>query len=874
MSFIHSIDLTQFNAHAAAAKSPALFFKKFLQEQKNQLRLAFETGAAATQLVASLTACVDQILISAWQLEGCDQHELSLAAVGGYGRGELHPGSDVDILIIHPQELTPVCGQKIERFLLVLWDSGLDISHSVRSVEECITQAQQDITVITNITESRLIIGSQALFLSMQEQTGPTHIWPSKTFFQAKRAEQIQRYKKYDDTAYNLEPNIKEGPGGLRDFQLIGWVAKRHFGTHQLQELVNHEFLTEQEMHQLQDCMQLLWKIRFALHVRTGRKEDRLLFDHQKALAELFGYQDTEERLAVEKFMQLYYRTVQELSRLNEMLLQHFEEAILYPDENAEPIIINAHFESLKGFIDFRHANVIRDAPSSLLEIFLLLEQMPQLKGVRASAIRLIRSHTSLIDEAFRHDIVNKTLFMAIVRNPRGLTHQLRRMNRYGVLAAYIPAFGNIVGRMQYDLFHVYTVDEHTLFVVRNLRRFTVPEYASEFPLASEIINHLEKPELVYLAGLFHDIAKGRGGDHSQLGAQDAEEFCVQHGLPPQDIRLVRWLVENHLFLSTTAQKKDISDPEVIRDFAAKMGDVKHLNFLYLLTVADIRATSPKLWNSWKNSLLISLYEVTKSTLQRGLENPIDKEQIINETKAGAQALLANIPISPADMQAIWNRFPADYFLRYSAEEVFWHTKSIFSKNAPIVEAHYNPIRASTEIFIYARSDAFSFAKITGVFEQLGLTIMDARIVLSKDQFTLDTYLVLEENGTAIVCDFRIKEIQDSIANRLQQTGNTLSPVYRQESRQAKHFPIPTQIFFRNDPHNRRTVMEIITSDYPGMLSNIARAIVETGLTVENARIATFGNRVEDVFFILDPKEGIVSDALQQQLDTNIRSAL
>ncbi|MDX1442767.1 MAG: [protein-PII] uridylyltransferase, partial [Gammaproteobacteria bacterium] len=518
----------------------------------------------------------------------------------------------------------------------------------------------------------RLLDGDDELFAQLEAAVSPDVIWDSKAFFAAKYQEQQDRHEKFSFTAHQLEPHVKEAPGGLRDIQTIAWVARRHFGTDSLRDLVDRGFLTEREFEKLLDGLHFLWRVRFALHCQSRRREERLLFDMQLRLAEQFGYSDADHGRAVEQFMQHYYRTVTEISRLNEMLLELFEEDILLEiDEEPEPI--NARFRVRNGFLETTHDEVFRKDPSGLLELFLLLQQHPEIKGVSPSTIRLVRRDRDLIDEDFRKDKRNRKLFIRILREPQGVTHELRRMNRYGILGRYIPAFGNITGRMQFDLFHAYTVDEHILFVVSNLRRFALPRYDREFPFCSRLMQKQNKPELLYLAGLFHDIAKGRGGDHSELGAVDAEEFCVEHGLSRYDARLVAWLVKHHLLLSVTAQKKDISDPQVILEFAQTVGDQLHLDCLYLLTVADVRGTNPDLWNSWKARLFRDLYEATRKALLRGLENPIDKEELISDTKDEVMRLLALAGRDVRPLTEFWESLNEEYFLRHSAEEISWH---------------------------------------------------------------------------------------------------------------------------------------------------------------------------------------------------------
>jgi len=556
-----ALDVTSLNAEGITLAERIKSYRNCLKQSEQQLQQAFNEGAEASELVHFHAETVDTVLQHAWKhFLGSNENEHcpSLIAVGGYGRAELHPNSDIDLMIMLPSEDDSQWHDSLTQFLTFLWDIGLEVGHSVRSLEECVQQATDDITIATNIMEARLLAGSQSMFKKMREQTGPNHIWPSIDFFSAKWKEQIARHEKYDDTAYNLEPNIKEAPGGLRDIQMIGWVAKRHFGAETLHDLILEKFLTEDEYNTLLQHQNFLWKVRMALHFLTSRREDRLLFDFQRDIATQFNYTDDAHQLGVEKFMKQYYRAVGELSRLNEMLLQLFQEEILYKHESETPTPINERFQSRKGFIEIIDEETFSTRPSVLLEVFLLLEQNPQLKGVRAETIRLIRSNRFRIDDSFRDNEECRKIFMEIIRQHQGITHEFRRMHRYGILGAYIPLFENVTGQMQYDLFHVYTVDEHTLFVVRNLRRFTVEEFNEEFPHCSQVIKELEKPEVLYLAGLFHDIAKGRGGDHSELGADDAFNFCKKHYMSDYDSSIVAWLVRTHLTMSRISQREDI----------------------------------------------------------------------------------------------------------------------------------------------------------------------------------------------------------------------------------------------------------------------------------------------------------------------------
>ena len=844
------------------------------------IKQRFLAGEITAQLIADRARLVDIVICNAWRgSTGIDHAGCALVAVGGYGRGELHPCSDVDLLVLMPAETAGPIRDGLSTFLTLLWDAGIEIRHSVRNARQCHQDAAQDLTVLTTLMESRLLLGPKELHLSMQTAIAPPHIWSSRDFFEGKLREQQTRHHRYDDTVHNLEPDVKGSPGGLRDIHTIAWMARREFGSENLEDLVKRGFLSPPELRLLLQGREFLWRIRFALHLLTGRHEDRLLFDHQARIAQLFGYQDASYMLAVEQLMQRYYRTVMDVSRLNEMVLQQFQEVILSsPDTTIEPV--NERFQVRNGFLQITTEDVFDTTPSALLELFLILQQHSELKGVSAGTISLLRRSLNLIDDGFRQDPRNQRLFLQILRAKEGVTHELRRMNRYGVLGRYVAAFGRIVGRMQYDLFHAYTVDEHTLFVVSNLRRFALARYDHEYPRCSEIMRSLPAPELAYLAGLFHDIAKGRGGDHSELGALDAESFVLEHGMSRYDARLVAWLVRHHLSLSLTAQKRDISDPTVINEFAALVGDEVHLDYLYLLTVADVRGTNPKLWNSWKAQLFEELYGQAKRALRRGLENPIDRDELVAERRAAARILPAAGGISTARLDEIWSELGDEYFLRYHPEEIAWHTRLLAAQEDEgrrvLVGIQDEPSRAGTSVITYAPQDRYTFAVATAVLDELGLNIADARIIRLNNGFRLSTYVVLESGEHILDSDRR-----EQIRRRLEQAiiaGEAKGPkVARRPPRQARMFTTPTLVTFGSDEINNRTVMEIVASDRPGLLGQIGQVLRNHHVGIQAAKILTVGERAEDVFYITD-QNGIpltetacdqIKDALILALDNS-----
>ena len=852
-------------------------FRAAVKECDADLKARFFAEEPIETLVHARARFVDCLLGIVWRAQlSANRERWALAAVGGYGRGELHPCSDIDILLLVPRALDDVDRGELERLVTFLWDIGLEVGHSVRTIAECTQESAADVGVMTTLIEARWIAGDSSLLAAMRTALSPEHVWPVRNFFEAKVREQTERHLKANDTAYNLEPNVKTGPGGLRDIQTIAWVAKRHFGVNTMDELAQQGFLAPSELRRLKTAQGFLWKVRFGLHAITGRREDRLLFDHQIKLARSFGYEDASFTLAVEQFMQRYYRTVMDVSLLNELLLQLFREAIL--TEDRPPVPLNPRFQVRNDYLEAVNDEVFARSPSALLEVFVLLQQQPEIRGVRASTIRSIGRHLWLIDEEFRQNPRHHRLFLETLRAPAGVTHELRRMNTYGVLGRYIPAFGRIVGRMQYDLFHAYTVDAHTLFVVSNLRRLAIPRYDHELPQLSRIVQSLPKPELAYLAALFHDIAKGRGGDHSELGAVDAEAFCLEQGLSRYEARLVAWLVQNHLQLSVTAQKQDISDPDVISSFARRVGDESHLDYLYALTSADVRGTNPKLWNSWKASLFEDFYQRVKRALRRGLESPIDQDELKRETQAAARDILLAAGMDSASVENSWAKMTDAYFLRHTAEEVAWHTKVLAQRpddsDDPTVSVQAESERGTTSIMIYAPIRQRGFARATAVLDQLGLTIVDARITPTQNGYSLDLFHVLEDDNSPITDDERRHEIEYALARALVARPDATHAVTRRAARQARMFNTPTQISISVDERNQRSVLELVAGDRPGLLSDVGKVLMEERVEILAAKIMTVGERAEDVFYVTDAQQRPLDAAAEQQLRARLIETL
>jgi [protein-PII] uridylyltransferase len=846
----------------------------FTEESAEQ----FTKGAEVVDLIQARAHFIDALLQNVWADRMPAHASATLIAVGGYGRGELHPASDIDLLILlenNPASLT----EPIESLLTFLWDIGLQIGHSVRSLAECVALARSDVTVITNLLESRFLAGQTHLLTALHTQTNTTQMWSSAAFFAAKLEEQHQRHAKVDDSAYDLEPNIKLNPGGLRDIQIIGWVAKRHFKTQSLADLLSLGFLSEVEYKSLRGGEKFLWRIRYALHRLTGRHEDRLLFEHQRTLAQQFGYTDSNINLAVEQFMQSYYRTVIRLQRLNELLLQLFQEAILQVDLPSKPQPINQRFQARHGYLEVINPDIFRQRPLTLLELFLVLQQNPDLQGVRANTIRAVRLHRDCINAALRADIRARSLFMEILRQPAGITQALRRMHRYGILSRYIPAFHQITGLMQFDLFHRYTVDEHSLMVLRNIRRFALPKHRDECAAFHQVWPEVAKPEWLYLAALFHDIGKGRDGNHSKLGAIDAFDFCQQHGLSKHDCELVAWLVKRHLFMSRVAQQQDIDDDDVVRIFAKQIPSLQHLHSLYLLTAADMQGTNPARWNSWKSALLTRLYQRTRHLLQQHEEAIMDTQQRIEQVQQAAQKQLTNRPYTTEQITACWTTCSADYFLQTSSETIAWHTEKYLQPELISSQIHVfireDLQRGCSEIFSFGPDRDGLFAETTAAFDQLALNIFGARIEVRGTNQAVSSYYVLDNEGQAISAD-RHTEIIHYLTHHLNHPSKSRSSrINPSISRRLQNFVCDTQVCFTNTIDQTTTQFELTTHDRPGLLSQIGTLLDEYQLRVHSAQIMTEGAIAQDRFTCTDRHNQPISDHhLLATLEQRLISAL
>jgi [protein-PII] uridylyltransferase len=835
---------------------------------REQLEARFQVAAAPSELLRKLRLLVDRQVREVWASCGMPR-DFALVAVGGYGRGELYPHSDVDILVLLPRAADPELGRLLEKLIGVLWDIGLEVGHSVRTVEECVAMAEQDITVQTTLLEARLLAGNRTLFSEFVQRTSAA--LDPQTFLEAKQLEQQQRHARYQET--NLEPNIKESAGGLRDLQSILWIARAAGIGKSWTDLASRDLITPAEAREIRREERFLQTLRIRLHYIARRREDRLVFDHQSALAAQFGLRDRAHLRASEQLMQRYYRAAKTVSQLNTILLQNLT-ALIEPQVDPEFHPINERFGMREELLEASAEDLYEYHPSALLETFLLLQQHHELKGISAGTLRALWRARRLINSAFRSKPEHRELFMSILRSPSRVHRELRRMNRYGVLGRYVPAFGRIVGQMQHDLYHVYTVDEHILKVVRNLRRFAVPELAHEFPLCSRVMSGFERPEVLYLAGLFHDIAKGRGGDHSSLGAIDASRFTRAHGLVREDCELVTWLVENHLYMSSTAQKQDISDPDVVRAFAERVATERRLIALYLLTVADIRGTSPKVWNAWKAKLLEDLFHLTRRLLAgegSSIENSVQARQ------EEALAKLRLYALSADTHQKLWNQLDTAYFLRHDPQEIAWHTRLLYYRvdtPTPVVKARLSPAGEGLQVMVYVADQKELFARICGFFESIGYDIHEAKVYTTRGGYALDTFQVHEPDNRRPQYRDVMSYIEYELAQRVLHKSPLPSLPNPRLSRQLRHFPISPEVNIQPDDRGTYQVLSVIAGDRPGLLSRIARVLTAYDVNLHTAKINTLGARAEDVFVVsgpalYDPKRVVRFEAdLVEQLRT------
>lgn len=830
------------------AKEQLKHWRESLQLARQQIAEAYLAHPQAKALLQQHTRILDQLLKDIWRAYALPAN-VSLVAVGGYGRGDMFPHSDIDLLILMPEHSDQQLQTDVESLVGTLWDIGLNIGHSVRTLQECLDEAKLDVTVMTNLLEARWLTGNKSSFKTLMQSLHAE--LDSARFFAEKLREQQIRHAKFHDTAYNLEPNIKESPGGLRDLHMILWIAQSQNLGNDWNGLVHAGLLSRSQASQLKRHERLLQNLRIRLHLMAKRREDRLVFDFQNTLAEQMGYVTTTQKRASEQLMQGFYHSAKAIIIENEVLLKLMHARVNPATEPAT--VLDEDFSLSQGLLSAQSPDLFQRKPETILRCFRLLQQHPGITGFSAPLVRALQAAQPLIDRSFRQNAAYKALFLQILQSREGVHRSLRRMNRYGILGRYIPVFGRVIAQMQHDLFHVYTVDEHTLNVLRNLRRFAKEDLRHEFPLCSELFNAFSQPHLLYLAAIFHDIAKGRGGDHSQLGTIDARRFCRKLGLPKADTELVAWLVEAHLKLSSTAQKNDLSDPDVIEAFAQLVGSEYRLTALYLLTVADIRGTSPNVWNAWKAKLLESLFLQTRRVLQQSLNT----EAQLSLRKQEVLQKLSSFNLKESSVHPLWQAFGEAYFSRFDSDEIAWQSRLLIPHQLagkPIVRARLSPKGDGIQVMIYSRDQKEIFARICHFFDSMQYNIVQAKIFTTAHGYALDNFIVLEPDTRQISYNGLLKHIEQGMTEQLLSAQAIPTPIRGRVSRQVKHMPITTQVSLRplasQQPGVELQQLDVVANDRPGLLASMAQVFLKHGIELHNAKINTLGNRVEDSFLI------------------------
>ena len=848
------------------------------RQHKAALLASLQAQGASTRgihvLLRKFSRLADGLLTTLWQRAGLPPG-LTLAAVGGFGREQLFPHSDIDVLVLLPTDLSApdTVREQVEAFIRSCWDAGLEIGSSVRSVEECLSEAANDVTVQTSLLEARRICGDAALFARFEHQFG-AQLDPH-AFLVAKTLEMRQRHTKHENTPYALEPNCKESPGGLRDLHLILWVARAAGLGKRWDELAHSGLATPYEVRQIQRNEALLFLIRARLHAMAGRREDRLVFDLQTAVAESFGYRSqTPEGArfplrASETLMRRYYWAAKAVTQLSQILLLNIEERLNPPTQAPQPI--NARFLDKNGLIEVASDDLYQRDPHAILETFLLYQSSTGLQNLSARTLRALYNARGVMDAAFRRDPVNRAAFLRILQQPSGITHAMRLMNQTSVLGRYLWPFRRIVGQMQHDLFHAYTVDQHILMVLRNVRRFFIAEHAHEYPFCSQLAGGWDKPWVLFVAALFHDIGKGRGGDHSQIGAMEARRFCRQHGVAREDAKLIEFLVREHLTMSNVAQKQDLSDPDVITAFAQRVGNERYLTALYLLTVADIRGTSPKVWNAWKGKLLEDLYRATLRVL--GGRAP-DAQAMIEARKREALVLLALSALPFEAHKKLWDTLDVSYFMRHEAADIAWHTRHLsrhVGTQQPVVRARQSLAGEGLQVLVYAPDQSDLFARICGYFDRAGFSILDARVHTAHNGYALDTFQVVSATLQGHYRELT-HMVENDLSHAIVQGGPLPEPGRKRVSRRVKSFPITPRVTLRPDEKAQRWLLGISASDRAGLLYLVARVLARHNLSVQLAKVSTLGERVEDTFLIQGAE--LQNNQRQIEIETEVLEAL
>lgn len=838
-----------------------------IKQQKNalsQFELAHFDNLPVYDLIAQRTRFCDDLLAHLWQYFGLSaEPALTLIAVGGYGRQEIFPLSDLDFLILIERQIDATTEQKIASFIQFLWDCQFDIGQSVRTLEQCLDVAKQDISIATNLLESRYLCGDYGLFQQLESAVhSRPDFWPAADFFNAKMQERQERYQRYHNTSYNLEPDIKNSPGGLRDLHLLYWIALRHTQAKSLDDILSSGFIYPEEYATLKQSQQFLFRTRFALHLILKRYDNRLLFDRQLKISKMLGF--GEGNLAVETMMKVFFQSLQQIALLSHLLTKHYQEHFLINQQAISEQALDQNFALLGQSIYLKNQGVFLKQPETILDLFYHLTQQPQ-ADIHSDTLRQLILALGQLDQPLSQLPQARAKFLLLLRQPHAIKRAFVPMHQYGVLSAYLVQWKPIVGLMQFDLFHTYTVDEHTLRVMLKLESFLNldPQNALLHPLCTALFPHLADRTLIYITALFHDIAKGRGGDHCELGAVDIRAFAQLHDFSRSQIELMAWLVQKHLFMSITAQRRDIHDPEVVLAFADEVKDQQHLDYLVCLTVADICATNGTLWNDWKRTLLFTLYQYCSEQFKRGMDQSLDYQQQIAQNKKQATTLLADL--SDEQRHKLWQDCPAEYFLRNSPKQIAWHTRLLsHNTQAVVVKVSNKFAKGGTEIFIYCADQANLFDKVVNIIGAKNLSIHDAQIITRQDGYVMDSFIVSELDGGLIRSERR-RALEKALYQGL--TGQVAVQFNRRDNHKLQHFSVPTQVRFLNTQRQDHTEMELFALDTAGLLANISQVFNQQQLNLINAKITTIGERAEDFFILTNQQNQALTPAERQLLE-------
>ncbi|HHF3522574.1 TPA: bifunctional uridylyltransferase/uridylyl-removing protein GlnD [Haemophilus influenzae] len=841
---------------------------KIERENLKQFELENFSCYSIFELIENRCDFYDALLIQLWQeMELSEQQEISLIAVGGYGRRDMFPLSDLDFLILVEQTPSPKIEEKITQFIQFLWDCGFEVGNSVRTLAQCESEGKQDITIATNLLEARFLTGNRPHFDALNELVKRADFWSKEDFFNAKVQEQIERYQRYHNTAYNLEPDIKFSPGGLRDLHLLYWVALRHSGALTLEAILQSGFIYPQEYLQLQESRAFLFKVRFALHLILKRYDNRLLFDRQIKVSELLSFRG-EGNPAVEKMMKCFFQALHRISLISNLLIQHYRENVLSSNQDTVIDQLDDDFQLINQCLCLRNSFVFQEKPARILDLFFYLTQYEQ-ANIHSDTLRQLQISLDQLPQKLCEIPAAREKFLRLFNQPNAIKRAFMPMHQYGVLTAYLPQWQAIEGLMQFDLFHIYTVDEHTLRVMLKLESFLSQESAQEHPIAHRIFSQLSDRTLLYIAALFHDIAKGRGGDHAELGAEDVADFAQLHGLDRREIDTLAWLVQSHLLMSITAQRRDIHDPEVVMNFAEAVQNQVRLDYLTCLTVADICATNGNLWNSWKRSLFASLYEFTGRQFSQGMKELLDYSEKSAENRKLAQQILTQdySDIAPISIEKLWTRCPEDYFVRNTPKQIAWHTSLLVDfVEALLVKISNRFSLGGTEVFIYCQDQPHLFNKVVSTIGAKKFSIHDAQIITTQDGYVFDSFIITELNGELVEFDRR-RELEQALTLALQ--SEKLPALSITPNRQLQHFIVQTDVRFLHENKKEHTEMELVALDKPGLLAQVSQIFTELNLNLLNAKITTVGEKAED-FFILTNQFGQALDSQQREILRNV----